>query len=300
MEKLHRPVLLKETLEILKIRAGGTYADLTFGEGGHTGAILEAGAGRVLATDRDPEALRLYREGGQYKDDPRLTLFHTKFSAFTELAGETRFDGILVDLGVSTRQLLKPERGFSFSNPGPLDMRMNGSEGPTLDEKLDSMDLEELASSFWRNADLQHPYAIARRVLEAHRRGDLKTTADLAKVAGGRREGKSHPATPLFLALRMLVNDEMNEIERGLPPLIDLLVPGGRLAVISFHSTEDRAVKKLFQQLAGRCICGEQLCLCPRVEKVLLVVRKPIEAGEEELFENPRARSAKLRGIEKI
>lgn len=216
------------------------------------------------------------------------------------VAGERRFDGVLVDLGVSTRQLLKPERGFSFAVPGPLDMRMNASAGPTLDEKLETMDLEELASSFWRNADLQHPYGFARRVLEAHRAGKLKTTADIATLAGNRREGKSHPATALFLALRMLVNDEMGEIETGIPPLLDALVTGGRLAVITFHSTEDRVVKKMFQQLAGRCICGEVVCLCPRVEKVSLVLRKPLTASDAELHDNPRSRSAKLRVIEKI
>jgi len=300
MERLHRPVLLSEVIEIIKIKHGGVYADFTFGEGGHTEAFLRAGAGQVFSTDRDSEALRLYREHGEFRQDPRLSLFHTRFSEFKAFAGKTRFDGILADLGVSTRQLVVPERGFSFSASGPLDMRMDPASGTTLDEKLDTMDLEELASSLWRNADLKHPYGVARRVLEAHRAGKLKTTADLAALFNDRREkGKSHPATALFMALRMIVNEELKEIETGLPEAVDLLCPGGRLAVITFHSTEDRVVKKLFQELAGRCICAQHPCLCPRVEKVSLVTKKPFTPSAEELATNPRARSAKLRCVEK-
>lgn len=299
VERYHKPVLLEEVMEALAIRPGGLYADLTFGEGGHTEAMLDRGAAKVVATDRDTETIAWYREHGKYRDDPRLELHHTRFSRFPQIAGERRFDGILADLGVSTRQLLKADRGFSFAAAGPLDMRMDATSGETLGELLETMDQEELARALWTNADLKHPYGIARRVLEAQRAGKLATTADIASLMGERREkGKSHPATALFLALRMLVNDEVGEIEEGIPPLVELLAPGGRLAVITFHSTEDRIVKKLFQLLAGRCICAQQPCSCPREERVSLIYKKPVVASEKELAENPRARSAKLRCVE--
>lgn len=300
MERFHRSVMLSEVLQYLDVKPGGIYADFTFGEGGHSEAILEKGAERLVAVDRDAEAVGLYRREGKYRDDPRLKLQHMRMSQFPYDQHQGEFDGILVDLGVSTRQLLQPQRGFSFAETGPLDMRMDPSEeGSTLADALEGMSAEDLARALWENTDLKHSRSTARRILDAYHSGKLSDTSQLARLFGG-RPGKSHPATVPFLALRMLVNQELYEINEGIPKLVDCLKPGGRLAVITFHSTEDRAVKRIFALLAGRCICGERLCRCPRQERVSLVLRKPLLASAEELAENPRARSAKLRCVEKI
>lgn len=299
MEKYHRSVLLQETLDVLRPGPGRRFADCTFGEGGHTEALLAAGSELVVGLDRDPEALSIYREAGALRADPRLRLVHGRFSDFANAVGESGFDGILVDLGVSTRQLLRAERGFSFNQAGPLDMRMDGSSGRSLDELLDETSAEELAEKFQRVADLYNATPFTRRILEAHRQGKFKDTLDLAAIAGP-RHGKSHPATAMFLALRMIVNEEYEEVAEGLPRLLEALKPGGRLAVITFHSTEDRLVKQITKSLAGQCICGERICGCPREAKARIVLKKAVVAGDVEMRENPRARSAKLRCVEKL
>jgi 16S rRNA (cytosine1402-N4)-methyltransferase len=299
MERMHRPVLLNETLELLAVRPGGNYADMTFGEGGHTEAILEAGAASVIGIDRDSETLETYSKNGKFREDPRLQTLHTRMSDFAADYKGQKLDGILADLGVSTRQLLTPERGFSFQADGPLDMRMDRTDDVSLEAYLASVKAEDLGEQLARVADLHGARGMARKILKAFAEGRLKRTSDLARVAGG-AWAKVHPATPVFLALRMIVNGEYDEVEGSLPKLLEHLVPGGRLAVITFHSTEDRLVKRLFALWAGRCICASTPCECPRVEKVRLITNKPIAASEQELSENPRARSAKLRCIEKL
>lgn len=301
-KRIHRSVLLNECLTALKVGPGGVYADLTFGEGGHTEAMLKAGAKKVVAVDRDTHALIQYRSHGDFRDDPRLELHHLRFSEFSNVAEPSSFDGILIDLGVSTQQLLRPERGFSFSAPGPLDMRMDPqSEERNLLELLDSANVDALAKELERNTDMKPATPIARALVEAHRRGELQTTADLANLAKA-RGGKKHPATVIFLALRMWVNQELKEIEVGIAPLLKLLKPGGRLAVITFHSTEDRAVKLLFKGLNGKCVCSadQRICECAKQKQVELVYKKPVEPSREELRSNPRSRSAKLRCVELI
>jgi 16S rRNA (cytosine1402-N4)-methyltransferase len=299
MEKYHRSVLLREVLEALQPGSGKVFADVTFGEGGHSEAILDAGASRVIGVDRDAEALEIYRSSGARREDPRLRLVHGRFSRFLEVVPDRDLDGILVDLGVSTRQLLRAERGFSFNQAGPLDMRMDATEGGSLEALLAASTAEELAEGFARVADLPRAEPFTRRILEAYHAGRFKTTLDLAAIAGPRR-GKTHPATAMFLALRMLVNQEYEEVEQGLPILLQALRPGGRLVVITFHSTEDRLVKRIFQRLAGRCICDEPICRCSRVRTVDWVYKKAVVATAEEMRENPRARSAKLRCVEKL
>lgn len=299
MEKTHIPVLLQECLDALAVRPGGRYADMTFGEGGHTEAILAQGAGQVVAVDRDSEALDTYRQSGALRADPRLELRHQTMLDFATHYDGQKFDGILADLGVSTRQLLTPERGFSLQADGPLDMRMDRTDHVSLEDYLAGVKVEELAAQLERVADLPGARGMARKILAAREKGTLRRTSDLARVAGG-AWSKIHPATPVFLALRMIVNGEFDQVEQSLPRLVDLLNPGGRLAVITFHSTEDRLVKRLFARLAGRCICASTPCECPRVETVKLVNAKPLSAGEAELSQNPRARSAKLRSIEKL
>ena len=300
MEWLHKSVLPAEVIDFIGLSKGGTYADLTFGEGGHTEALLNGGAREVWAVDRDLSAIKNYREAGAFGQDPRLKLHHRRFSEFPALAGsQFFFDGILLDLGVSTRQLISEERGFTFQKPGPLDMRMDQSQGPTLKELLERLDEEELADILYYNADLKNSRPLARKILNAFRSGKIESTQDLAECLG-KRTGKTHPATVPFMALRMAVNRELEEISETLPKLIDILKPGGRLVVITFHSTEDREVKTVFKRLAGRCICHELICQCSKDAKVKILTKKPVEPSPEELSQNPRSRSAKLRCVEKI
>lgn len=296
--KMHRPVLLSETVDLLHVQPGKRYADMTFGEGGHSEAILDAGAGSLVAIDRDSETLDTYRKNGRLKDDPRLELVHTTLSRFAKESEGQFFDGILADLGVSTRQLLTPERGFSFQADGPLDMRMDRTDSQSLEDLLSGIKEEQLAEQLERVADLSGARRMAYKILKAFSEGRLKRTTDLARVAGG-AWAKVHPATPVFLALRMIVNGEYDEVEKGLPLLFERLNVGGRLAVITFHSTEDRLVKRLFATLAGRCVCANTPCECPRIERARLLTNKPIGPSDAERDNNPRARSAKLRCIEK-
>jgi 16S rRNA (cytosine1402-N4)-methyltransferase len=298
MERWHRSILVNEIIDVLKVSSAGTYADLTFGEGGHTGSFLAKGVKKVVGLDRDREALDRYRAEGEFRNDSRLELLHGKFSRFSELVHEL-FDGILVDLGPSTRQLLEAERGFSFSRPGPVDMRMDRSEAIALADLIAELSTQELADRLQSYADIRSSRKMAERVKRALNDGKLNTTSDLESLVG-ERHGKTNPATQLFMALRMLVNDELGEIEKGLPQLIPLLKPGGRLAVLSFHSGEDRLVKKVFKQLAGRCTCDFPICVCERNASVTWVLKKALPPGREEMRTNPRARSAKLRCIEKI
>lgn len=299
MERIHRSILVNEVLDLLKPSPMGTYADMTFGEGGHTASLLGAGAGRVVSIDRDPEALARFRAEGSFREDPRLELHHARMSEFAEVAAGRQFDGIVVDLGPSTRQLTDAHRGFSFSNSGPIDMRMDQTAEGSLAEKLAEVDAESLAQFLRDYADVHPARRVAEKLLALNARGELQSTEQLAKVMGPKR-GKRNPATTLFAALRIWVNDEMGEIERGFPHLIDLLKPGGRLAVITFHSTEDRLVKQLFKRLAGRCTCDEYICRCKQTPIVDLTLRKALPPSDEELKTNPRARSAKLRCVEKI
>ncbi len=302
MERWHRSVLLEETIQMLGEISGRCFADLTFGEGGHTEELLKRGARTVLGVDRDSEAIARYLKDGAFRNDPRLKLLHGSLSAFPELEIEAPLDGILMDLGVSTRQLLEQERGFSFSHPGPLDMRMNRQDGQTLLEKLATVEPEELADIIFENTELHTSRKVARQILYAFKKGELNTTADLAKLFAfpRPRPGDKNPATVIFLALRMWVNQERSEVKDTIPKLIPLLKIGGRLAVITFHSSEDRWVKQLFHLMAGDCICASNPCHCPRKQLVKSLTRKPIAPSEKELSENARSRSALLRGVTRV
>jgi len=300
MERLHRPVLLSEVIDNINVLSGGVYADLTFGEAGHSDVLLGSDIGLLIGNDRDKSTLDRYRKHGKYRSDPRLKLVEGPFTSFLGQTEGFMFDGILVDLGVSTRQLLEAERGFSLMKPGPLDMRMNPGEGEPLSSWLARLTPEELADELYKNAEIRESRKLARKIIGAFHEGRLQNTTQLAQLAGPKLPGKSHPATALFTALRMMVNQEKDEMEMAIPTLIDRLKPGGRLVVITFHSTEDRVIKKIFLKAAGRCICEEPICRCRLEAKVKLVTKKPVEPSREELLENPRARSAKLRCVEKI
>lgn len=302
MDRWHLPILSKEIIENIKVTPGGRYADMTFGEAGHSDQLLDLGVAEVWGNDRDKETLDRYRATGKYAADPRLTLHHGTFAEFVTFAegkglGGT-FDGILLDLGVSTRQLLDEKRGFSFRGKGPLDMRMDQTRGETLKEWLENQSEEAIAQALFDYGDIAKGKILAREIKKSLQQGTLNTTEDLAGLVHG--GGKKHPATQLFMALRMAVNRELYEIETSLVKLLGLLKGGGRMGVITFHSIEDRLVKRIFKRLAGQCVCGEMICRCDLQSLITWVNKKPLEPTREEQRDNRRSRSAKLRCVEKI
>ncbi|MGD9873392.1 MAG: 16S rRNA (cytosine(1402)-N(4))-methyltransferase RsmH [Kiritimatiellia bacterium] len=301
---MHCPVMLEEAVELLAVRPGGIYLDGTAGSGGHTEAILKrlGGTGRIVAMDRDAEAIRRCRE--RLAEWSNVVLVNRNYSemgtALDEL-GIRRADGILLDLGLSSDQLASAERGFSFQHDGPLDMRMDRDSGQTAADLVNSLPEDELAALIWKWGEERFSRRIAAAIVAA--RPVLRTLqlANIVERAKGGRRGKIHPATQTFQALRIAVNDEFGHLERALEDGVRLLNPGGRMAVITFHSLEDRMVKTRFQAHAGKMESlqaggerwtGEE----PRVK---WICKKPLTAGAEEVRLNPRARSAKLRAVER-
>jgi 16S rRNA (cytosine1402-N4)-methyltransferase len=291
----HTPVMLEEALGWLAPRPGGVYCDLTLGLGGHAEAILAASApdGRLVGVDRDATALA--RAGARLAPfAARVTLIHGAFSearALLEACGARPCDGLLCDLGVSSPQLDEPERGFSFRADGPLDMRMDQSRGPTALELLHDMGRPELERVLREYGEERYAGRIARVILEAVGRDALRTTGDLAALVAGAvptRERHKDPATRTFQALRLLVNDELGELDQLLADLPDLVAPGGRVVFIAFHSLEDRRVKLRLRELAARP--------APRFRRLTHKAARP---GAAELAQNPRARSARLRAAER-
>jgi 16S rRNA (cytosine1402-N4)-methyltransferase len=302
----HVPVMLEEAVSALNIRADGTYVDATFGRGGHSRAILArlGEKGRLLALDRDPTAISV----GETWDDPRFAIFHAAFSCLAEVVrgqGVSAVDGVLFDLGVSSPQIDTPERGFSFRHDAPLDMRMDTSRGQSAADWLNGADEDEIARVVRDYGEERFAKQIARAVVAARGRQPLATTRQLAELVAGvvrTREPGQDPATRTFQAVRIHVNRELEEIEQALPQGVDLLREGGRLAVISFHSLEDRLVKRFMRAEAE----GEQLPpeIPVRGDALrpgrLRLVGRAIRAGRAELAGNPRARSAVLRVAEKV
>jgi len=306
-EYVHASVLAREVVELLRPGPGRLLLDCTLGGGGHSELFLEAGA-RVIGLDKDPRAVaaaraRLARYGEAFRAvradfrDAKETL---------EALGVGPVDGALADLGVSSPQLDAAERGFSFSRPGPLDMRMGG-EGETLGALLRRVDERELARIL--KAYGEEPFArpIARAVKRAVERDEIPDTSALAGIVAGVIPRKAwprkiHPATRTFQALRIAVNDELGALAAWLDALPALLSPGGRAAVISFHSLEDRSVKEKFRALAQACTCPPDfpVCACGAKATFAPVTKKAIVASEAEVAANPRARSAKLRAVEKL
>src|SRR5438132_6460476 len=307
----HRPVLLRETIELLAAERGGLFVDCTVGLGGHSEAILQASSdAQVLAIDRDDEALELARE--------RLALYGQRFRAvhadFRELtrvlaiAKIKQARGILADLGVSSWQLDSPSRGFSFRHDAPLDMRMDKSGGvETAAEMLGRLSEVEIARIIFEYGEERHSRRIARLIVERRERGEpITTTQDLAELVeraiGRRKSRRIHPATRTFQALRIAVNRELENLDQFVTDAVDHLEPDGRLAVISFHSLEDRIVKRTLGKLSGRCQCPPRVpqCICGARKAVEILTRRPITPGDEEIAVNPRARSAKLRAGRKL
>lgn len=288
----HASVMVQETLDALAPRAGGVYADATAGRGGHTRAILDASApdGRVVAIDRDPQAVDETRQRlGEY--GARAVVVHGAFADIAEILrehGRARVDGLVADLGVSSPQLQSADRGFSFSAEGPLDMRMDTSSGETLAELLARVDERELADMIYEFGEERRSRAIARSILRARDEGELATTSDLRRAvlraSGPRRHGGIDPATRTFQGLRIAVNRELDQLQALLDAIPELLEDEAVAVVISFHSLEDRLVKRAFR--------GDD-----RLEPL---TKRPLVPSDQEQHDNPRSRSAKLRAARRV
>ena len=304
----HIPVLLNEVVDAIAPRDGGRYLDGTFGAGGYTTAMLDRADCRVIAIDRDPDAIAAGRAlAEQYA--PRLTLIEGRFGDMAELLsaeGVDDVDGVTLDLGVSSMQFDQAERGFSFRNSGPLDMRM-GRSGPSAADLVNDTEEDELADIIWRYGEERKSRRVAHGIVEQRRLKRIETTAELASIVrravGPQAKDDSDPATRTFQALRIAVNDELGELERGLAAAEAVLAPGGRLAVVSFHSLEDRAVKEFVRARAGRTP-GPSRHAPPKADAAVATLRdlsrKPVLPSDEEVAANPRARSARLRVAEKL
>ena len=298
----HAPVLLAEVIAALDPQPGDVVIDATFGAGGYTRAILERGA-EVVALDRDP-TVQPFAEAVARDFPDRFQLIRNPFSGLAEAfadSGKARLDGVVFDIGVSSMQLDQAERGFSFMRDGPLDMRM-GDEGPTAADIVNTWDHGPLAHIFKLYGDERQSGRVATAILRRRVERPFTRTLDLAEVVekalGGRRGAAIHPATRVFQALRIAVNDELGELERGLEAAEATLAPGGRLAVVTFHSLEDRMVKAFLTERTGNAPGGSRhapVAVETRKPSFDLLFKGAREAGEAELAANPRARSAKLR-----
>jgi len=306
----HQPVLLQEALEGLLLRDDGWYVDATYGRGGHSAAVLArlGPQGRLLALDKDGEAVAHGRE--RFAADGRFAIRHAGFEDLAAviapwLAGRT-LAGVLFDLGVSSPQLTVAERGFSFAHDGPLDMRMNTSTGPTAAEWLASVPQRELVDALFRYGEEPRARQIAAAIVRAREEAPLlrtKQLADLIAEHAGRQTGRIHPATRAFQAIRIVINDELGALERALEQCIDLLGAGGRLAVISFHSLEDRIVKRFMAREArgDEAYAGLPDSDIPgHARPRLKLVGKLVRPTAEEIERNPRSRSARLRIAERL
>ncbi len=306
----HKPVLLDECIEALNIRPDGIYLDGTLGRAGHSLEIAKRlTTGRLISIDRDETALAAAEKRlAEYRD--RVTLVHSNFSRLGEVLAQLGIDGVdgmLFDLGVSSPQLDEPERGFSYMHDAPLDMRMDATATLSAYDVINGWSFEELRRILFEYGEERYAPAIAKAIVKARETSPIETTFQLTELirhampAAALRE-KQHPAKRSFQAIRIAVNDELGEI----PPMMEAaergLSVGGRLAVISFHSLEDRIIKQTMQKLATGCTCPPEfpVCICGKKPKMKLVSRKPILPSEAELEYNPRARSAKLRVAEKL
>lgn len=307
MEFNHISVLLNECIEGLNIKPNGIYVDGTAGGGGHSAEILKKlVCGKLISIDRDPDAITTISE--RFKNEPNSIIVNGCFGDMKKLLNDRgiyQVDGVLLDIGVSSHQLDTDERGFSFHKDAPLDMRMSQS-GTSAEDLVNDLSYEELRDIIYRYGEDKFAPSIAKGIVKAREEERITTTLQLAEIIKNsvpqmvRREG--HPARKTFQALRIEVNGELTQLENGLDEAFEMLSPKGRLAVISFHSLEDRIVKQKMASWCKGCTCPKDfpVCVCGNVPKAKLVNRKPIEATQEELDKNPRSRSAKLRVCEKI
>ena len=304
----HVPVMPEQVLAALAVEPGARYLDGTLGGGGHTALLLERGA-RVLGLDADPAALA--RVGARLAGavaSGQLVLRQGNFAQLDAIAAAADFlplRGVLLDLGLSSDQLGAPERGFAFASDGPLDMRFDPTHGQPAADLVNGLEEAELADLIYRYGEERRSRAIARRLVAARQRALITTTAALARLVAEAvpgRPGGIHPATRTFQALRIAVNDELASLEAALPHAVAALAPGGRLAIITFHSLEDRIVKQFIRREARDCVCPPSVpeCVCGHTATLRDLTRHPIEAEPEEVAANPRARSARLRVAERL
>ena len=308
MEFHHKPVLFEETIDSLAIRPEGLYIDGTMGGGGHSEAILQRlTTGRLLSVDQDPDARKAAGERlGKY---PQALRVQGNFAQMGEIARENGMDavdGVLLDIGVSSYQLDTPERGFSYHHDAPLDMRMS-QQGPSARDLVNNLGEQELSAIIFQYGEDRSARRIAQGIVRAREQAPIETTAQLAEiikasVPAAVRRAEGHPARRTFQALRIAVNGELDRLREGLTAGFALLKPGGRLAVITFHSLEDRIVKQQMHEWCQGCICPKDfpVCVCGRKPQGQLLYRKGLAPSEKEVAENPRARSARLRVIEKL
>jgi 16S rRNA (cytosine1402-N4)-methyltransferase len=301
--------LLEEVLQLLAGPNARTVVDATLGGGGHAEALLERlpGIGLLVGLDRDEEAvqraaLRLARFGGRVKT---MKAHFADMGEVLDTMGVGKVDAVLMDLGVSSFQLEDGARGFSFQKDGPLDMRMDKSFHTSARDLVNGYSQQELTSIFWKYGEESAAKKISKAIVHERAIAPITSTLQLAGIveSAAPRHGRPgvHPATRVFQAIRIAVNGELDRLEEAAQGAVDRLNPGGRLAIISFHSLEDRIVKNVFLDMAGRCVCppGLPVCVCGRREMVKILTKKPVQPGAGEVAQNPRARSAKLRAVEK-
>ncbi|MBQ2688426.1 MAG: 16S rRNA (cytosine(1402)-N(4))-methyltransferase RsmH [Clostridia bacterium] len=304
----HVSVLLNESVDMLAVKPDGIYVDGTAGGGGHSAEILSrlGKNGRLYSIDRDPDAIETVTK--RFENDKRSVVLHGEFADMKELLlkeGVERVDGVILDLGVSSHQLDTAERGFSFHEDAPLDMRMS-QKGVSAADLINTLDFKELCRILSSYGEEKYAPSIAKGILKAREEKPIETTLELAEIVKAnvpqkvRRDG--HPARKSFQAIRIAVNDEFGQLERGLASAFEILNVGGRLSVITFHSIEDRIVKQTMASWCVGCTCPKDfpVCVCGNKPKARLINKKPIEANNQELDFNKRSRSAKLRGCEKL
>lgn len=310
MKFSHQPVLFRETTEHLALKPHGTYVDCTLGAAGHSVGMLAAEPTiRLIGIDQDPQAL----ERAEYRltaYSSQVTLINNNFRNLRKILLELaipQVDGVLMDIGVSSPQLDSAERGFSYQQDAALDMRMDPSQLLNAETIVNTYSEQQLTGIFRAYGEERWAARISEFIVNERKRAPLQTTSQLVSVIkkaipAGARAGGPHPARRTFQALRIAVNDELNALQEGLEQAVEALAPQGRLAVITFHSLEDRIVKTYFQELLGKCVCPPDLpvCVCGKEARGRLVNRKPILPSKEELENNPRSRSAKLRVLEKL
>ncbi len=301
--------MVREVIKYLECRRGGVYVDGTLGGGGHAGAILEASGpdGVLIGIDRDGAAISEARRAlSRYRD--RVFTVRADFSGIKDAvreAGYSKVDGLLLDLGVSSHQLDEASRGFSFRLDAPLDMRMDRRGKVSARDIVNNMEAGELAEIIRRFGEERFSMRIARAIVRAREQGPIETTGQLAGIIFGAvpkryHSARLHPATRTFQALRIFVNSELDALEKGLQGGLEILGSGGRMVVISYHSLEDRIVKKTFREWAFPCQCPPDLprCVCGKTPRAKVITRRVVRPGSGEVEENPRARSARLRAVE--
>lgn len=303
----HQSVLLEEALQSLNIRPSGIYIDATFGRGGHSRSILQQlnEKGRLIAFDQDPEAVTYAQQ--QFGDEPRFTIEHCNFNQVAEVISQyglsKKIDGVLMDLGVSSPQLDDADRGFSFLRSGPLDMRMDTTQGVTAREWLAKVKPENLIRVLKKYGEEKFAKRITAAIVEVREQREITETGDLAQIISEAipvKEKYKHPATRSFQAIRIFINEELQAVEQGLKGAASVLAKEGRLSVISFHSLEDRIVKRFMRDISSRPKLPAGLPVMDAdIEVPYRLASKPVVAGEKELEQNPRSRSARLRVLER-